>query len=358
MAFAELETTERTLELLRDALNARLKAPKALHYKNFAWRDPHGGRAICTGVIRACPSSPTRAPLHGHRLRILEVHVTVNEHDLTIVASHWTSRVSDKSGDGRDKYGDQIYEVYKSLYHPIRTSTSWCAATSTIRRTTTASSSTCTPWARRKATWTASRSRARTNRLYNLMAHIDHFEHFTHYYSGQKYIFDQIAVSPALLDGQGGWSCDPKTVEIVANEMTTEKRPRIPVPIPHRFGNPNDKFERGCSDHLPVTVRSRLGSDRLRLAARLWRALTLDVAGVSRRNEARSPPCDRSFPYRRRRNPGRDRLLDGGVFRRLHLGQREELIVKVASNCVTRKRPSPWRRSGGSTRTSSRPTAC
>jgi len=261
MAFAELETTERPLELLRDALNARL-ADKALHYTHFAWKDPHGGRTICTGVLTRLKLDADRTHLHGRRLRILEVHVEANGHDLVVIASHWTSRVSDKEGEGRDKYGDQVYGVYKAMYRanpnvdllvcgdfndpPDDDSvTAHLHAVGDLDR--------------------VRRSTADEPLLYNLMwpklvalkANPQESRDFTHYHAGQKYIFDQIAVSPGMLDGQG-WSCDPKSVEIVANERTTEKPPRIPFRIPWRFGNRKDTFPRGCSDHLPVTVRLRV----------------------------------------------------------------------------------------------------
>jgi endonuclease/exonuclease/phosphatase family metal-dependent hydrolase len=251
LACAELESTERTAELLRDALNAHLKDP-ALHYKHFALKDPKGGRAICTAVLTRLPLVENKTHLHGRRLRILEAHVEVNGHDLVIIASHWTSRVSDREGEGRDKYGDQVYGVYKAMYKSNpkvdflvcgdfndppddESVTEHLHAIGDIEK--------------------VKRSGGDDPLLYNLMwEKFQEGKEFTHYGSSHKYIFDQMAVSPGMLDDQG-WRCDPKTVEIVANEMTTEKRPRIPFRIPHRFGNKNDRFERGCSDHLPVTAR-------------------------------------------------------------------------------------------------------
>jgi endonuclease/exonuclease/phosphatase family metal-dependent hydrolase len=260
LALAELETTERTAELLRDALNAHLK-DNALHYKHIAMKDPKGGRTICNAVLSRLPLVGNKTQLHGRRLRILETHVNVNGHDLVIIASHWTSRVSDQEGEGRDKYGDQIYGVYKGMFisNPKvdflvcgdfndppddESVTAHLHAIGDLEK--------------------VKKSTKEDPLLYNVMwpkfedlQKNEDSRSFTHYHAAKKYIFDQIAVSPGLLDDDG-WGCDPKSAEIIANEMTTEKRPRIKVPIPWRFGNRNDKFERGCSDHLPVTLRLKV----------------------------------------------------------------------------------------------------
>jgi endonuclease/exonuclease/phosphatase family metal-dependent hydrolase len=260
LALAECETTERTVELLRDALNARLKDP-ALHYKSFAMKDPKGGRTICNAILTRLPLVENKTQLHGRRLRILEAHVKVNDHDLVIIASHWTSRVSDESGEGRDKYGDQIYGVYKAMFNSNpKVDFLVCGDFNDPPDDESVT-------AHLHAIGDLDKVKKSTKAeplLYNVMwpkfeelQKSEESRAFTHYHSGKRYIFDQIAVSPGLLDNEG-WSCDPKSVEIIANEHTTEKHPRIKVPIPWRFGNRNDKFERGCSDHLPVTVRLRV----------------------------------------------------------------------------------------------------
>jgi hypothetical protein len=73
----------------------------------------------------------------------------------------------------------------------------------------------------------------------------------THFYHGTWSTFDQICVSPGLLDKEG-WSCDPATMRVV-NDLTADRRGH-----PHRFGDKNDPIrleDRGYSDHFPVTVR-------------------------------------------------------------------------------------------------------
>src|SRR5437764_481342 len=49
IAFAEVES-QRAVELVRDALNKRLK-DKSLHYKTVVYKDPQGLRSIATAVL-------------------------------------------------------------------------------------------------------------------------------------------------------------------------------------------------------------------------------------------------------------------------------------------------------------------
>ena len=58
-----------------------------------------------------------RTRLLGKQQRILEGHLQANGHDLVIMASHWTSRVTDEEGDKRDRYGDTIYGRFRAMYN-------------------------------------------------------------------------------------------------------------------------------------------------------------------------------------------------------------------------------------------------
>src|SRR5262249_22105223 len=87
--------------------------------------------------------------------------------------------------------------------------------------------------------------------LLNLFADKDpSFAFGTHYYDRQWFIFDQIVVSPGLLDSDG-WSCDPQS----ARTINTLVRPGDRSGRPWRFGGEHSKGPRGYSDHFPVTVR-------------------------------------------------------------------------------------------------------
>jgi hypothetical protein len=89
--------------------------------------------------------------------------------------------------------------------------------------------------------------------LLDLLADKDPHRFGTHYFHGHWFIFDQIVVSPGLLDDQG-WSCDPATAQTVRTLARREDKQHRPW----RFGNEHDKFERGYSDHFPVTVELRV----------------------------------------------------------------------------------------------------
>jgi hypothetical protein len=76
----------------------------------------------------------------------------------------------------------------------------------------------------------------------------------THFYRGKGNIFDHIVVSPALVNGQGGWQCDVDSAHIVKHRFMARGKPLA-------FGTARDKVplaERGVSDHLPVTVRLKV----------------------------------------------------------------------------------------------------
>jgi hypothetical protein len=75
----------------------------------------------------------------------------------------------------------------------------------------------------------------------------------THFDWGHWSIFDQIVVSPGLLDDVG-WSCDPESAKVV----NTLVKPHDRLKRPWHFGNKKDRHERGYSDHFPVTVRLRV----------------------------------------------------------------------------------------------------
>jgi endonuclease/exonuclease/phosphatase family metal-dependent hydrolase len=244
LAVAEVESL-RAAELLREALNRRLADP-ALHYTHVLMKELAAGRHIAPAILTRLPVQGDRTQLHGRRQRILEGHIKVHGHDLVVLASHWTSRVSDKEGIGRDHYGDQVYGVFRAMYKSnpkvdllvcgdfndppdAESVTEHLHATGDIQAVRTGNGS----------------------HLLNLFAEKEIAKGVgTHYYSGHWYLFDQLVVSPGLLDDQG-WSCVPKSARIVSSLV----RPGDRQQRPWRFGNEHDRSERGFSDHFPVTVR-------------------------------------------------------------------------------------------------------
>jgi endonuclease/exonuclease/phosphatase family metal-dependent hydrolase len=245
LAVVEVES-ERAADLLKQALNRRL-ADQSLHYTNLLMKDLTAGRHFAPAIITRLPVQGNKTQLHGRQLRILEGHVVVNGHDLVIIASHWASRRTDESGERRAKYADQIYGVYKAMYQSnpdvdflVCGDCNDTPDSVSITR-------------HLHATGNFEPHPAGEPELLNLMARKDTHSFGTHFFQNQWFIFDQIFVSPALLNGDT-WTVLPDTLQTV-NSLY---RPGDPKRRPWRFGNEHDRHERGYSDHFPVTVRLKV----------------------------------------------------------------------------------------------------
>jgi hypothetical protein len=254
LVFAEVESV-RAADLLRGTLNAKLQAAGAdpkLQYTQLAMKNlgNDAGRHIGTGVLTRLPVAHARTTLHGRNVRILEAHVQADGHDLTVIASHWTSQLRQRDGSdgdaGRDKYARTIYDVYKAAADRDR-------AVDVL----VCGDFNCPP---DDSSVTdvlgAFGDRAKLNgppAFLNLLAGKDPARFGTIWYSGKPLIYDQICVSPGLLDGQG-WACDPASVRVDTDGLI---RPGATRREPWRFGDPErgPVGERGYSDHFPVTVR-------------------------------------------------------------------------------------------------------
>lgn len=247
LALAEVES-QRAVELLRDALNRRLR-DKHLHYSSVLFRDPQGGRSIATAVLTRVPVRGS-ARLLGRQQRILEVRLGENKHELTVVVSHWTSRVSDTSGEGRGRYARTIFADFARAYRAspavdylvcgdfndtpddpavVRD----LGATGELRKVL---------------------SLGRDDRplFYNPFAALGRGGKGTLHFRDRPYVFDQVVLSPGLLDGEG-WSYVNRSAAIVERVSFRGR--------PDRFGGPADRRpwkNRGASDHFPVTVQLRL----------------------------------------------------------------------------------------------------
>ena len=249
IALAEVES-QRAAELLRDALNSRL-SESSLHYSNVLFKDPHGGRNIATAIITRLPVKGNRTQLHGRRLRILEGHIEVNGHDLVVLATHWTSRVTDKTGSQRAKYGDQVYGAFNAMYHSNpQVDFLICGDFNDPPDA---------PSVTEHLHAGGDREFRESNgipRLLDLFAGKDANLFGTHYFQGKWYIFDQIVVSPGLLDNRG-WSCNPASAQVV-NSLV---RPGDKQRRAWHFGN-SHTHDHGYSDHFPVTVRLKVEGNR------------------------------------------------------------------------------------------------
>jgi endonuclease/exonuclease/phosphatase family metal-dependent hydrolase len=246
LAVAEVES-RRAADLLAEALNARL-APE-LHYKHVLMEEVSGGRHIAPAILTRLRVEADRTRLLDKRRRILEGHAEANGHDLVVLASHWTSRVSSKSdeeGVGRDKYAQELYGRFRTLHEKNRavdvlvcgdfnddptdeSVREYLHATGDVRAVRTGAEPI----------------------LLDLFAGKAPEKYGTHSYRGRWHIFDHIVVSPGMLDDRG-WSCDPESARAV-RDLTADRRGR-----PDDFGDEHDRIPleaRGYSDHFPVTVR-------------------------------------------------------------------------------------------------------
>jgi len=234
----------RAAELLKNSLNSELPA-QAAPYEHVAMKELNAGRHIAPAVIARYPLS--RAQLHGRLQRILEVHVTVNGHELVIVASHWTSQISDdgkRESGGRAGYAATIAKIYEAAIQTnphvdflVCGDFNDTPESETIRTKLgmIADSRLVTP-------------NARPPRLYGLLSGKSPEKFGTHYYN-EPLIYDQIGVSPGLLD-TAGWGLVPDSVQVPTEGLI---RSGTRARRPWRFGSrTDDAVGRGYSDHFPV----------------------------------------------------------------------------------------------------------
>jgi endonuclease/exonuclease/phosphatase family metal-dependent hydrolase len=248
LALAEVESV-RAAELLRDALNRRLANP-ALHYTNILMKNLDAGRHIAPAIITRLPVQRDRTRLHGSRMRVLEGHIQVQGHELIVLATHWTSRLTDAHGEHRDKYGDLVYGTFNGMHkHNPAVDVLVCGDFNDPP-----DSESVTKHLHATGDARAVVHSGEEPQLLDLLADKDPAAGFgTHFYAGKWFIFDHIVVSPGLLDHKG-WSCEVNSIHTV-NSLT---RPGDRQHRPWRFGNEHDKAARGYSDHFPVIVRLKV----------------------------------------------------------------------------------------------------
>jgi endonuclease/exonuclease/phosphatase family metal-dependent hydrolase len=248
LALAEVEDV-RAAELLRDALNRKLE-DSSLHYTNVLMKElKNAGRHIAPAILTRLPVWHDKTRLRGSRLRILEGHVEVNGRELVILASHWTSRVSDEEGGRRDKYADQLYGTFRGMYHNNPAVDLLICGDFNDPPDDESVTQHLHAIGDREAVLAAHDEPL----LLDLMADKDPREFGTHYHARKWYIFDQIVVSPGLLDDEG-WTVEPDSVRVV----NTLVKPNDHQHRPWAFGNERERAPRGYSDHFPVTVELRV----------------------------------------------------------------------------------------------------
>ena len=250
----------RAAEMLQGVLNKKLKEAKAddkLQYKSVAMKNLDGGRHIAPCVITRLPITPQLTRMHGRQLRILECHVTVNGHDLCILASHWTSQLKQRDGTdgdiGREKYAVAIYEAFREANkRNVDTDFLVCGDFND------------TPDAEPVfkvlgAIGDKTKVKPTDKEPYflNLMHGKDPAKFGTLWYNGKPLIYDHICASPGMLDGKG-WSVEPDSIATISTGLMRAGATRRE---PFRFGSPAKEMkasERGWADHFPVVVKLKV----------------------------------------------------------------------------------------------------
>lgn len=253
LALAEMES-HRSGELLAEAMNKRLKNPQ-LAYQQILFKDAQGGRSIGTAILTRLPvvGQPF---LMGDRQRILHVRVKVQDQELNLLATHWTSRVSDESGRGRAHYAEVIYNNVRG----------WCNRNPNAKVlicgdfNDNPDDTSVVKYLHGVSDPARCKVGERDPNLLNLFGRrweeiqkLGKRDGGSHYFRRDPMIFDQILVSPGMLTGEG-WRCLPESATIVTRGNNLVNRFGAPL----RFGSERDEVplnRRGCSDHLPVTVR-------------------------------------------------------------------------------------------------------
>ncbi|MGL6076638.1 MAG: endonuclease/exonuclease/phosphatase family protein [Fimbriiglobus sp.] len=260
IACCEVESV-RALDLLKATLNKKLEEAKAdpkLKYNFIAMKNLDAGRHIAPGVISRVPVSNAFTKLHGRDLRILETRLNVNGHELTIIASHWTSQLRQEGGGngdaGRNKYADEIFRVFQEgMKKNNNLDLLVCGDFNDTPESEPVSKSLGALSDKAKVIASAP---LKEPFFFSLMAGKPPAQFNTIVYNNKPLIYDHICVSPGMLDNDG-WSVVVDSLKVPSEGLTrTAKRD------PWRFGNPNSPptGKRGYSDHFPVSVTLKVAA--------------------------------------------------------------------------------------------------
>ncbi len=254
IACVEIESV-RAAELLTAAMNAKITDDK-LKYRSTAMKNLDAGRHIAPCVISRYPLSRISTRMHGRFLRVLETHLIVNNHDLTILAAHWTSKIRKDDGtdgeSGRRNYANTLAGVYSGILKKKPDADILVCGDFND----TPDSDPVVKSLRAIGDRDAVRKSASTGNplLLDLMAGKDPAKYGTLWYNGKPLIYDHICVSSGLLD-EVGWTCAPASLQTITSGLI---RPGAGRRQPWRFADPDTRMkpeERGYSDHFPVVVK-------------------------------------------------------------------------------------------------------
>src|SRR5262245_34778556 len=205
LAIVEVESV-RAAELLQQALNAKLTDP-ALHYQHVVMKEVSVGRHIAPAILTRLPVIKDRTRMLDKTSRIVVAHLKVNESELVVIASHWTSRLQESGKAGRAKYADRIYGAANAMFKSNPNADFLISGDFNDDPDDDAVVN--------HLNAVGDRNLVRAGeplKLYNVLAGKDAKEHGTHYYK-QWHIFDQVVLSPGMLDDKG-WTCDPDSMRV------------------------------------------------------------------------------------------------------------------------------------------------
>jgi len=231
--------------MLQHVLNKNL--PAELAYNSLIFRENRTGRHIAPAILSRIPGRIDESLRFPATQRILAARFVVEGRPLTILASHWTSRLTDKVGTKRAAYADSLYRAVGEL-----------GPSTDVLLCGDFNDEPDAPSVRLNLHATGDSSLVRADDpapyLLDLMADKPPDRFGTYEYKGRWQIFDQIVVTPGLLD-PSGWEVLPETVRTENRaEFRSGRDGR-----PWRFGNERADGARGFSDHFAVTVRLHAG---------------------------------------------------------------------------------------------------
>ncbi len=254
MALVEVESL-RCLEVLMDKLNEKLaaKGHADRKYQHILFKGDNTGRRFAPGIITRLPVIADKTKKVGSRAngRMLRGSVLVNDHELIIIAAHFTSRVTDDSGDGKRRmsYANDCYGEFNRIFQAdpdadvlicgdMNDEFSDKSIQEGLRATNEVS---------------VCLEAKETPRLLALFADLSKNDPpGTIFGKGKFSTFDHIFFSRGLLDSKG-WSGDPKTAEVFA-----PKEFRFRGKGPFRFGD--GQGDTGYSDHFPVLCKLKVAA--------------------------------------------------------------------------------------------------
>jgi endonuclease/exonuclease/phosphatase family metal-dependent hydrolase len=244
--------SERCMTALEEALNAKLDAAGLGDRKYTAtlFKGDNMGRHFAPGIITRVGVTADRTRKLGkkHNGRIIEGHLHQNGHELIVIVAHWTSRVTDKEGEGnrRADYAQDIYGRVRAILHQAPDADVIVCGDFNDEFKDPSIQNDLHAVDRADLV----RNSLDEPRLLDLMANWSGDPPGTIYGKGHWSVFDHICATRGMLDEQG-WSCDPKNARVfAAREMRHGNRG-----APFSFGKRVHDGPRGYSDHFPVTVQ-------------------------------------------------------------------------------------------------------